>query len=269
MKYIPLRDHKPDQVWLKKSEDLLELLKAAQTPEERNEIIDKNGKVWGELKEWLLGMSSGRCWFSGVEDCFSHWDVEHYRPKKSAKDIDGLDKDGYWWLAFDWQNFRICGTVGNRKKGTFFPLRDESKRAVPFGELRYEDPLLLDPADPRDPLLISFNVEGKAIPSPMADTDWDKTRVEYSVIRCNLDFPTLVNKRKTIWSDCWNVIQEYLIELDSYSKDRENMIAKQACVTAVSKLHNLTKAERELSEVAKACIQSSGDSRLTSILTKF
>jgi hypothetical protein len=268
MKYIPLRDHKPDQIWLTKSEDLLELLKAAQTTEERNEIIDKNGKVWGELKEWLLGMSSNRFWFSGVEDCFSHWDVEHYRPKKSAKDIDGLETDGYWWLAFDWQNFRICGTVGNRKKGTFFPLRDGTQRTAPFGELRYEDPLLLDPADPRDPILISFNVEGRAIPSPAAATEWEKTRVMYSVQRCNLDFPALVNKRKTVWNDCWSAIQEYLKELDLHAKDPTNKIAKQGCSAAIIKLHNLIKTERELSEVAKACIRSSGDPRLLPILEK-
>jgi len=74
------------------------------------------------LKDWLLKFSNGKCWFSEAKDTFSHMDVEHFRPKKSAKDLNGVEREGYWWLTFDWHNYRICGNVGNRKKGTFFPL---------------------------------------------------------------------------------------------------------------------------------------------------
>ena len=116
MRHIPLRNQEPDAAWLSKASRLLDELKAAPDAAVRNKIIDDNRAVWGKLKEWLLSLSHQKCWFSEAKDCFSHWDVEHYRPKKSAKDADGTTHEGYWWLAFDWQNFRICGNAGNRKK---------------------------------------------------------------------------------------------------------------------------------------------------------
>ena len=123
MRHIPLHDQAPAPEWVLEANDLLAQLRAAPDAAARNAIIDANSGVWGALKQWLLALSHQKCWFSEAKDCFSHWDVEHYRPKKSAKDVDGTEHDGYWWLAFDWQNFRICGNAGNRKKGTFFPLR--------------------------------------------------------------------------------------------------------------------------------------------------
>ena len=50
-------------------------------------------------------------------------DVEHFRPKLEVKELyKEQNREGYWWLAFDYHNFRVCGNVGNRKKGGWFPL---------------------------------------------------------------------------------------------------------------------------------------------------
>jgi hypothetical protein len=131
------------QQWLDESERLLQqmvslnedaetftaagdVISAEQKIQERNEVINRNGSHWGALKDWLLALSHGKCWFSDTKDLFSHYEVEHFRPKKIAKDLDGIDRDGYWWLAFDYSNFRICGNVGNRKKGGWFPLHKNS-----------------------------------------------------------------------------------------------------------------------------------------------
>ena len=111
MRHIPLRKNKPDQAWIDKAAELSERLRLAPDAEARNKIIDDNKEVWGELKEWLLSISHNKCWFSEAKDCFSHFDVEHYRPKKSARDADGTQHEGYWYHAFDWKNFRICGNA--------------------------------------------------------------------------------------------------------------------------------------------------------------
>jgi hypothetical protein len=266
MRHIPLLSQTPDPAWVAKAEALLAALRVAPNADARNAIIDANKTVWGELKTWLLSLSHQKCWFSEAKDCFNHWDVEHYRPKKSAKDADGTTHDGYWWLAFDWHNFRICGNAGNRKKGTFFPLRDGSARCVPFGDVRHEDPQLLDPIDEDDPALISFNVEGRAIPAAHLTDEWEKARVEYSVERYNLDFPPLMDKRKTIWAECWDRIQEYLRELALYQADKTNGIAKDRSKQALRQLRQMIHEEQELSAVARACILSTGDPRLASIL---
>src|SRR5688572_23209318 len=117
MRHISLRTRTPDAGWVERADALADQLRNAADATARYEIIDRNRAFWGELKQWLLGLSHGKCWFSEAKDCFNHWDVEHYRPKTSAKDGDGTAYDGYWWLAFDWRNFRICGNAGNRKKG--------------------------------------------------------------------------------------------------------------------------------------------------------
>jgi hypothetical protein len=266
MRQIPLLKQKPDPCWIKKAEELLESLKKAPDAATRHAIIDHNSAVWGELKDWLLSLSHQKCWFSEAKDCFSHWDVEHYRPKKSAKDIDGTAHDGYWWLAFDWQNFRICGNAGNRKKGTFFPLRADCPRCAPHGDHRHEDAQLLDPIDEDDPALLSFNLEGRAIPAAHISDTWEKDRVEYSVERYNLDFPPLMDKRKTVWAECWERIQEYLEELKRYHADKTNSIAKDRYKQAAKRVRDLMHGEQELSAVARACVLSTGDRRVAGLL---
>lgn len=267
MRYIPLLETSPgDEKWLLKANKLLEKLKKAKTIEERKKIIDANDKVWGELKEWLLSLSHQKCWFSEAKDCFNHWDVEHFRPKKSAKDVDGTEHEGYWWLAFDWKNFRICGDVGNKKKGTYFPLRAGCLRVPPLGDYRLEDPILLDPADPDDPNLISFDFEGKAIPAPEIIDVWEKERVEYSVERYNLNnYPLLVDQRKLVWNECWNLVQQFLAELSEYNNTR-SPIAKQQYKERIRSIRSMMRPEKEFSSVARACVMSSGDPRTSGLL---
>jgi len=121
VRFINLEGKEPDEPWRIKAKALSDQLDAATTKAERDKLIDDNSAVWGELKPWLLGFSKGKCWFSEARDTFNHWDVEHYRPKKVSKNLDGTDRgEGYWWLAFDWHNFRICGTsVIGRKEDSF------------------------------------------------------------------------------------------------------------------------------------------------------
>ena len=88
--------------WLAKSAQLVAALAALDAEDERNErnaLIDANSAHWGVLKEWLLALSAGKCWFSEVRELYSHYDVEHFRPKKEAKALDASLRDGYWWLA--------------------------------------------------------------------------------------------------------------------------------------------------------------------------
>ena len=131
MRFIDLVNHRPGAEWadgLKSdalTKQLIELHMKGDIAA-RNKLIDDNSKHWGQIKAWLLGLSNNKCWFSEARDIFSHIDVEHFRPKLEAKGLDGTTRDGYWWLAFDYHNYRACGNVGNRKKGGWFPLQDGS-----------------------------------------------------------------------------------------------------------------------------------------------
>lgn len=266
MRYIPLRESRPDQAWIDKANVLLEQMRAAPDDDARIKIINDNSAVWGELKEWLLSLSHQKCWFSEAKDCFSYWDIEHYRPKKSAKDLDGTVHTGYWSLAFDWTNLRICGNVGNRKKGTFFPLRDGCPRVGDGGDIRLEEPLLLDPADPDDPSLITFDSIGNAIKDPEVTDPWETERVSYSVNRLKLnDYPPLVDKRKIVWNECWNLIKEYWFNLNIYNETR-SPIAKEQFKEKALQIRSMLQPDKEFSGVARACVESSGDPRLRGLL---
>ena len=127
-------------------------------------------------------------------------------------------------------------------------------------------PQLLDPIDEDDPGLLSFNLEGRAIPAAHLTDAWERERVEYSVERYNLDFPPLMDMRKAVWAECWNCIQEYLKELATYHADETNVIASDESKQAVKRIRELMREDRELSAVARACILSSGDRRVTGIL---
>ena len=267
MRFIPLRSQNPDAKWVAKANTLLAQLKSAPDAVTRAELIEGNSKFWGKLKDWLLSLSHKKCWFSEAKDCFSHWHVEHFRPKKSVKDEDGTVHEGYWWLAFDWTNFRIIGSVGNPTKGTFFPLRPGCKRAEPLGDLRYEDPMLLDPTDPADPNLLSFNILGDAVVAPHVKNAWEQKRVEYSISLCSLGFAPLVDKRRTVWHECWNRIEKYRDELARYQADQTNDIARQEYKNAAEEVRKMLEPNKELSAVARACLQSTGDPAVIALLT--
>ena len=136
----------------------------------------------------------------------------------------------------------------------------------PYGDIRYEDAQLLDPIDKDDPVLLSFNVEGRAIPATLLTDAWEKARVKYSVERYNLDFPLLMDKRNAVWAECWNRVQEYLKELKTYHDDKPNVIARDKSKQTLKRVRELMHEERELSAVARACILRSGDPRVTGIL---
>lgn len=256
----------PDPVWLAKAAQVMAQLRSAPNREARNAIIDKKKAVWGELKDWLLSLSHQKCWFSEAKDCFNHWEVEHYRPKTSAKDEDGTQHEGYWWLAFDWRNYRVCGNVPNRKKGTFFPLRTGCPRCDLDGDHRLEDPMLLDPTNVHDTTLLTFSIEGRAVPDSTVTDEWEKLRVLYSVERYSLDFPNLMDKRKVVWAECSARIQEYREELARYHQDRTNQFARSCLLKAAEKIREMLQADQELSAVARACVRSSGDPRVITLL---
>jgi hypothetical protein len=109
-------------------------------------------------------------------------------------------------------------------------------------------------------------MEGRAIPAAYLTDAWEKERVEYSVERCNLDFLPLMDKRKAVWAECWSRVQEYLQELETYQNDEKNAIARDRFKQALKRVRELMREDQELSAVARACVLSSGDPRVTGIL---
>lgn len=252
--------------WKAHSELLVEAmaeLDATGDREARNQLIDDKGAHWGALKPWLMALSGGKCWFSETRDLYSHYDVEHFRPKKSAKSLDGADRDGYWWLAFSYMNFRLCGNVGNRKKGGWFPLQAGSVCASYANQCEeMEVCYFLDPIDIEDVKLVAFDEEGNLVPNPHA-SDWEKQRVEQTALRLKLnEHDQLPEERRKVWVRTTKWINQYLTQ-KSRCVDGANLVARQKMAEAARAIHELTRPSSELSVVARWCVEFRNDPRLT------
>jgi len=275
--------------WLAKSAKLLEdmrvLNKEAETFKaqgnatgattkriERNEIITAKGAHWGELKPWLLALSYGKCWFSDTKDLFSHYDVEHYRPKKEANDDENPDgegkavtRDGYWWLAFDYCNFRVCGNVGNRKKGGWFPLRLGSVCSQ-FTERceETESPYFIDPINPADVDLVAFDERGDMIPKPGA-SEWEAKRVEISAKRIKLNqHEELTEARKKLWQELTREIEGYLTQKQRAASGN-NPGAREKLAGHIRNIRRRLQPSESLSSVAQWCVSFRNDSQLSKL----
>lgn len=257
MRFINLEGKEPDKAWRDKARELSDQLDAATTKAERDKLIKDNSPVWGELKPWLLELSKGKCWFSEARDFFSHWDIEHYRPKNAAKNLDGTERgEGYWWLAFDWHNFRICGNVGNRKKGAFFPLREGTHHATSANRnIEDELPYLLDPTRFEDPLLLCFDENGDVKPSPDLD-EWNTARVEESIKRYKLrEHEPLMEARRDVWSKCTREVNRCQHLMEEMSEN-PSATKREAVQQQMMKLKEMVVFEAEFSATACECLRN-------------
>ncbi len=240
---------------------------AAEKIKERNRFIDNHSGHWGKLKPWLFALSHGKCWFTEGRDICSHLDVEHFRPKKEAKDLDGIERDGYWWLAFDYSNFRAAGNVPNRKKGGWFPLHKDS-RCSKF-DARCEEsetPYLLDPIRQTNTSLLAFNEEGNAIPAPEAD-EWEQERVRASIERLKLnEHDALPQERRRVWQKVSNAIEGYL---DAKSRYRPgiNPASQEKMEDRLRTIREMTRPEAELSSVALWCVRFRNDPQILRLVS--
>jgi hypothetical protein len=255
VRYIPLLDSEPPAEWLEKAAAAAAKLEGEVDSTERLKIIKNNQAIWSGLKNWLLSLSYHKCWFSEAKDCFQYWDVEHFRPKAKAKDLEGKEREGYWWLTFDWTNLRVCGCVGNRKKETYFPLGSAYCATSAHRDTDDEVPYLLDPVIKADCALLSFNELGEAVPAPGVDK-WSAKRVTTSVKQYALDFELLTLQRKTVWETCTALIHEVQNLMDEHAQ--QPGAAKKARIEAkMEQLSSLAGRKSVCSSTAIACLQKS------------
>lgn len=251
MRYIPLFEHSPPQDWLDKAAEYQAKIEKATTLEKKHELIDRYSSHWGDLKDWLLELSDGKCWYSEAKEIFSHYHVEHFRPKKKAINLDKTEREGYWWLAFDWRNYRISGSVGNCKKGNYFPLMSTHVATAVDRNIDDERPYLLDPADHDDPSLLSFNELGEVIPSEGIE-DHDKERVEKTRDILKLDYKPLKEARRKVWAKCWRKITEY--QNIVIPPGTESAAKREKIREIFDSLREMIRRDQELSAVAIECL---------------
>ena len=269
MIHINIDSKRPPDEWCEKAEEITEQLKKLESHDERKKLIKNNQKIWKELKEWLLDLSYGKCWYSEAKDYVSDYHVDHFRPKNSAKELDGTARDGYWWLAFDWRNYRIAGSICNslhcsadgdtRGKSDFFPLKEGSPVAD-NSAFNLEDEIIyfLDPTDPNDPLLLTFDESGYSRPAAFEGT-WQYERAKESIRLFHLDHVPLVDERKKTCIRCKSSID--LVEcLLSEQSEKPSSTIDYVLERELMILRKMVSRETALSSTARAYLLSSGRS---------
>lgn len=255
MIFIDLNGQTPPAEWLTKAEAVKQEIENATTIEERRAIIKKRKSLWGELQEWLLSLSNNKCWYTEARNDSSHYEVEHFRPKKWADN----SFEGYWWLAFEWTNYRICGNSPNRKKGAYFPLHPDSRRASCANRGLVEDELytLLDPTDPADPPHLSFIEDGICKVDPRYD-GWEKERATTSIDLYGLNhLPQLREGRQRVWRECRSMIDS-LAQLYAQIQLTPTASCRTSIKEQTKQLMAKVKKDQPFSAVARTCLLVSG-----------
>ena len=244
----------PPADWVADAEAVTSRLRVA-TPEQRSQIIDDESKLWRDdrIRNWLLAQFANKCWYTEAKESVSPYHVDHYRPKGRVKDLDGNESEGYWWLAFQWTNYRICGHLINTKKHDFFPIV-EGHRADPvvIGSLELEAPLLIDPLSDKT-RLISYELDADGcIAEPAAgidDVDERMARETIGIFGLNR-INRLNLKRREFWDKCMDAIADYQ---SATGGPYPLKLAQQTLAT--KKLRRMIEYEEEFSSVVEACVR--------------
>ena len=118
--------------WLSEAKSHLSELSKLTTHDERKNYMTTNN-IWSKFKPILIRYYGEKCWYSECSLEGSFGDVDHFRPKgKSTDDKKNIIlSDGYWWLAYDYLNYRLSCEKSNRnfcpggcRSDAFFRLSD-------------------------------------------------------------------------------------------------------------------------------------------------
>jgi uncharacterized protein (TIGR02646 family) len=88
-------------------------------------------------------------------------DVEHFRPKSAYTQNKKLERPGYYWLAYNWDNLYLsCSACNQRQKKNLFPIDDPKKRAhLHNNDITIEKPHFVDPGKDEPNKHIGFRGE--------------------------------------------------------------------------------------------------------------
>lgn len=182
-------------------------------PAERAKRIKAHRQLWADLRPHLAELSDNKCWYVECRSDGADDDVDHFRPKGGVAEERDRSHPGYYWLAFEWSNFRLSCHRANRPrkapktgitggKGEHFPLIDPSKRAFGPGD-RYEDeePALLDPLNSADVSMLSFRTTGEVALAPKwKDNEVAQRKLAMSRLYLHLDWNTFQRARARLYA---------------------------------------------------------------------
>lgn len=189
-----------------------------------------------------------KCWYSECSLEGSFGDVDHFRPKNKSTDHHGnvILNDGYWWLAYDYLNYRLSCEKSNRNfgdggKNDMFPLKQGTTPATQGN--KNDIPVLLDPCIDSDVALIDCNEAGEIV--ALSSDTYEIFRVDISKKIYNWDCFNAA--RKKIRSKCKTALE--LFEM-AYESTPDNMVA------SISQICDLVDPQTPYSSFARRYIEN-------------
>jgi uncharacterized protein (TIGR02646 family) len=259
MRYIDINLLVVDAIWQADADTAAAAVHRAK-PDERSEVFAQYQTVWKEVKEKLRSLSHEKCWYCESIDPRSDNAVDHYRPKGNVRNSNP-PHDGYWWLAFSWQNYRFCCTYCNSirtspktsgGKQDYFPLADETQRAVSeASDLAIETPLLLDPTNPLDVTVIAFAEDGTVGPADEQKNSLDYRRAVESIKRYHLDHPIINERRANKLRKVRQWVEEADRNLVRYVKNPADAAWRSAAASRISDIIREVSPRAEYSAAIK------------------
>jgi len=160
---------------------------------------------------------------------------------------------------FDASHIRSAGTVPNRGKGAWFPLRYRSRCSSYANRCEGDElPHFLDPTNAHDVTLLAFGEEAKAVPAPGIPR-WERVRVWHTVDRLKLtEHQGLSVGRQKVLQDTTQQANKYLRPLSGI---KTSAAARERVKHAARAIHSLTGPHAELSAVARGCLRLRNDSQ--------
>lgn len=233
--------------------------------DKQKQYIKDNASKWAAIREYLAAMSHNKCWYSEAKERVSRYQVDHFRPHGRAKQAIKTFAEGYSWLAFDLDNFRLAGVLCNTAnqehsaetvgKSDWFPLADPTTRAcLAARDCSKESPLLLDPADPDDPSKLLFNDDGSVHPDLELPPDI-QSDVLLAICYLGLNQGMLNGARKGIWRRCTRIIAQY----NRIAKKRKGERTPEETKTLEElreDLVGMSKSSSEFAAVARCCLRA-------------
>jgi uncharacterized protein (TIGR02646 family) len=207
MIFVNIDNLEPDLEWLNRADALTAQLLIAINNNEITQIIDGNQNMWGQLKQHFCNILHRKCWYSESVNDFTHCHVDHFRPKSRALDENGQDQGGYWWLAFNWRNYRYSAPAGNIRKRDYFHV-NANKAHSNIDALENENIRFLDPCEPGDPEKLRYDNEGNINPKNEDVNSRDYIQAEYTIRKMNLNLQGLVEGRRDSYRKASRIIRE-------------------------------------------------------------
>lgn len=249
-----------------------------------------NNPDWNLFQKIMLQLSTNKCWYTEAPIGSSDFEVDHFRPKNKSKEKKDYKqnqsksivhkKNGYWWLAYDYFNYRLSGGLSNKRrrdrlrdceevkgKGDYFPLDLTSVGRVADDETNTncEIPILLDPCKLEDVSLLTFDSNGEPISN--GETDYEHNRVHQSIFYYHLDLEQLNRERLQAWKDCEREIKEAKQEIDESPDERQKRKVMEICLTRIKDY--VKSPKRCYTSTIKACINVHAESNGYTWLKRF